>query len=264
MAMNHTMRTPQRIRTVLGLLTATALLALAGCGGSGDSADPSDDASSSASSSDTASPDAAASDDPDLEGIPDVLAEVNGEEVTIDEFAPIYKSQLEQATSQAQTSGQEPDLDALKKQTVDDLVDTELLSQEADSRGIEVSDEEIDGELTTLAQQNQLASADELLAAVAERGVTEDQAREQVRIQLMVEKLVEDEDGPVEPTDKELRQLYAVVKQQAASQGSEQQIPPFKDARAQLVEQATSQTIGQVAGSLVKDLRKDADITVNL
>ena len=37
-------------------------------------------------------------------------------------------------------SGQAPDEDALKKQTVDDLVDTELLAQEAESRGIEVSD----------------------------------------------------------------------------------------------------------------------------
>jgi len=34
--------------------------------------------------------------------------------------------------------------------------------------------------------------------------------------------------------------------------------------RDQLAEQATSQEVGKVATALVKDLRKDADITVNL
>ena len=95
--------------------------------------------------------------------------------------------------------------------------------------------------------------------------MTEEQALEQVETQLMVEQLVADEDGPVEPTDKELRALYAQLKQQAAQSGEgAQQIPPFAQARAQLVEQATSQKIGEVAGALVEDLRKDADITINL
>lgn len=263
MTMNHTMRTPHRIRAVLGLVTAAALLSLSACGGGGGDSDAEPDASSSASSSE--SPDAAAGDQPDLEGIPDVVAEVNGEEVTKDEFVPIYTSTYQQAASQAQAGGEAPDEDALKKRTVDDLVSTELLIQEADSRGIEVSDEDVDAELEELAAQNQLGSAEELLAAVEAQGVTADQARAQVETQLVVEQLAADEDGSIEPTDKELRTLYAQVKKQAAeSGGGAQQIPPFKQARTQLVEQATSQKVGEVAGTLVEDLRKDAEITINL
>lgn len=261
------MRTPNRFRAVLGLVTAAALLSLSACGGSdsgsGSAADT--DASSEASPSESAAADAPAGAEPDLEGIPEVVAEVNGEEVTKDEFVPIYTSTFQQAAAQAQASGEAPDEDALKKQTVEDLVSTELLSQEADARGIEVSDTDVDDELTSLAEQNQLGSAEELLAAVEKQGVTEEQARSQVETQLMVELLVADEDGPLDPTEKELRALYAQAKQQQAQSGqTAQKIPAFAKVRDQLVEQATSQKIGEVAGALAEDLRTDAEITINL
>ena len=161
--------------------------------------------------------------------------------------------------------GQAPDEDALKKQTVDELVDTELLSQEADSRGIEVSDDDVDAELETLAKQNQMGSAEELLEAVEKQGMSQDQARSQVETQVMVEQLADDEGGPIAPTEKELRALYAQAKQQQAQSGQKgQKIPPFAQVHDQLEEQARSEKVGKVAESLLKDLRKDADITINL
>ena len=261
--MTHTMRS-KRTRTVLGVVAAGAMLTLSACGGGdSDSADAGKEAS--ASDSPSASADASQGAGPDLEGIPDVVAEVNGEEVTKDEFVPVYESQFQQAAMQSQMSGQAPDEEALRKQTVDNLVDTELLTQEAESRGIEVSDEDVDAELTALAKQNQMGSAEELLEAVAKNGLTEEQARSQVETQVLVEQLVADEDGDAEPTDKELRALYAQAKQQQAQSGQKaQKIPPFAQVRSQLAEQARAEQVGKVAQALVDDLRKDADITINL
>jgi peptidyl-prolyl cis-trans isomerase SurA len=251
--MTHLMRT----RTVLGLVAATSMLVLSACGGGSDSSGSSDkDASAGESSS-------ASADGPDLSGIPDVVAEVNGEEVTKEEFVPIYEAAFQQAAAQAQTSGQAPDEAAIKKQTADDLVSTELLAQEAESRGIEVSDEDVDAELTALAKQNQMASAEELLAAVEKNGMSEEQARAQVETQVLVEQLVEDEDGGKGPTEKELRAIYAQAKQQAAGQEG-QKIPPFDQVRDQIEEQAKTEQVGKVANALVAELRKDADITINL
>lgn len=266
--MTHTMRTRPRARTAVGLVTATALLALAACGG-GDGG--SDAAETSPSSSASPSEDASRGAGPDLAGIPDVVAEVNGEEVTKEEFVPVFESSFQQAAMQAQSGGEAPDEEALKKQAVDDLVDTELLAQEAESRGIEVSDDEIDAELASLAEQNGLGSAEELLAAVADRGVSEELARAQVETQVMVEQLVADEGGAVEPTEKELRALYEQAKRQAQQQAQSGQgaqggptIPPFAEVRDQIEQQAVAEEVGTVAQALVEELREDADITVRL
>jgi peptidyl-prolyl cis-trans isomerase SurA len=258
--MTHLMRT----RTALGLVAATSMLVLSACGGGADSsADAEKDPSASESSS--ADADAGAGTEPDLDAIPDVVAEVNGEEVTKDEFVPIYEAAFAQAASQAQMGGEAPDEEQLRKQTADDLVDTELLAQEAEARGLEVSDDDVEAELADLAEQNGMKSADELLEAVEQQGVTAEQARDQVETQVLVEQLVADENGPIEPTDKELRALYAQAKEQQAQAGEgAQQIPPFAQVRDQLVEQATNQEIGKVATALVEDLRADADITINL
>lgn len=256
------MRTPTR--TVLGLATAAALLTLSACGGGGgsDSASAGEDPSASTSTSEGA--DASQGAEPDLAGIPEVVAEVNGEQVTKEEFTPVYEAAFQQAATQAQAGGEGPDEDALKKQTVDSLVDTELLLQEADSRGISVSEEDIDAELTDLAEKNQLGSAEELLAAVEKQGITEDQARSQVETQVLVEQLVADEDGSAEPTEKELRALYAQAKQQSESSQAGQKIPPFDEVRAQLADQAKAEQVGRVAEALLEDLREGAEIEINL
>ena len=252
-----------RTRSALGLVAAASLLVLSACGSSSDDASSDKDASASESSSASADAEAGSADGPDLSGIPDVVAEVNGEEVTKDEFVPLFEAAFQQATAEAQTNGQAPDEEQIKQQTADDLVSTELLTQEAGSRGLEVSDDEIDAELEEIAQQSQLASAEELLAAIAENGMTEDQARNQVEMQVLVEKLVEDEDGSSTPTEKELRAIYdAAVKQASGQLG--QKIPPYAQVRDQIAEQAKTEQVGKVAQALVEDLRKDADITINL
>jgi hypothetical protein len=250
----------KKTRTALGLTVAAAMLALTACGG-GDDGSAADQASQEQSGEDSAA------DAPELEGIPDVVAEVNGEEITKEEFAPLYQAQLEQATMQAQQmGGEKPDEAALQKQTAENLVDTELLHQEAEARDITVSEEDVDEELAAIAEQNQMGSADELLAALEKQGTTEDQARTQLETQVMVEQLVADEAGPLETSEKDLRALYQQAKQQQAQMGEQggQQIPPYADVKPQLEEQAESERIGTVAGSLVEELRKDADITINL
>jgi len=248
--MTHSIRTT----SVLGLAATACLFVLTACGGSGDtdSSDSSDEPSAQTTNED---------------GIPEVVAEVNGEEVTRDEFVLIYDAQLEEATAQAEAGGEKPDEAALKEQTANNLVDAELLSQEAESRGIEVADEDVDAELASLAEANQLGSAQELIDALEKQGTTEEQVRGQVELQVLVEQLVADEAGPLDPTEKELRALYAQGKQaaaQAQAGGKAQPVPPFAQVRDQLAEQAQTEQVGRVAQELVDELRKDADITINL
>ena len=46
--------------------------------------------------------------------------------------------------------------------------------------------------------------------------------------------------------------------------GQQQEIPPYADVKPQLEEQAEADRVSTVAGTLVEELRKDADITINL
>ncbi len=93
--------------------------------------------------------------------------------------------------------------------------------------------------------------------------MSEDVARSQVQTQVMVERLVEDEEGgAITPSEKELRALYAQAKQSQAQSG--QQIGSFASVRSQLVDQAVATETGKVAQKLVDGLREDADITINI
>ena len=259
-AAGATPSTALRPRALLGLVAIALALAISGCSTGGSSTGSAD-----ASADSSASPSEGA-DGPDVSDVPDVVAEVNGEELTKEEFVPVYTAQLQQATSQSQMTGEAPDDDAVRKQALDNLVDTELLLQEADARGIEVTDDDVEAELGDLAEQNQLDSVDDLLAAVEQQGVTPELARSQVRTQITVDELVADEDGGAyEPTDKELRALYDQAKQQQEQAGQEgQSLPPFAEVRDQVAEQARTQHVGEVAQTLVDGLREDADITSNL
>lgn len=253
--MSHT----KRIKPLAGVVLATLLAFTAAC-----SSEDSDDKSSSEDSSAQGDQSQA----PGLDDLPDVVAEVNGEDVTKDEFVATYEMALQQATQQSQMTGEKPDEDAIKKQTADELVDTELLVQEAANRDIAASDKDVEKRLTGLAKQNQLGSVKEFLAALEKQGTTEDFARDQIKIQIVVERLVKDETGPIKPTNAALRKLYgqAVAQAKAAQEqgGQKQEIPPFGKVKSQLVEQAKTNEQGKAARTLVKFLRKDADITVNL
>lgn len=255
--MSHSIRTRSFPAALLAVVLA-ALLALSACGNESDGDKDSSEQSSEQSSDSGA----------DLDGVPDVVAEVNGEEVTKDEFAATYEIAMQQAASQSQMTGQQPDEDQVKQQTADELIDTELLMQEAKTRKITADDKDVDKRLASLAKQNQMGSAKEFLANLKKQGTTEEFVREQVKIQVVLERLVKDEAGPVKPTESQLRKIYdqgvKQAKAAAKQSGQKQQIPSFDKARPQLVQQAKSEAQTKTVQTLVDSLRKDAKIELHL
>ncbi|MDZ4235897.1 MAG: SurA N-terminal domain-containing protein [Dietzia sp.] len=61
-----------------------------------------------------------------------------------DEFVTVFEGQYQQMAMQAQMTGQPVDEDQLRSQTLEGLVGSELLRQEALERGLEVSDAELE------------------------------------------------------------------------------------------------------------------------
>lgn len=201
--------------------------------------------------------------EPDLEGIPDIVAVVEGDEISKADFIQTYELQFQQFAAQAQATGQPPDQDQLKKQTAESMVGARLLLQESVDRGFEASDKDVATELDSLVEQSGLGSAKELFAALEEQGTDEKTARKQLREQIKVDKLIAEEAGDVAPTDEEVKELYEQLTAQQEQTGG-QALPPLDEIRSELEEQLKTQKESEVANTLVAELRKDAEVTINL
>jgi len=203
--------------------------------------------------------------EPDLEGIPDVVAEVNGEEIPREEFETTYTGQFQQASMQSQMTGEEVDQDLLKDQVAESMIFTELLIQEANNRDFEATEKDIEETLDEIVALNGLESKDEFMAAMQEQGMDEEEVMSQIEIQVKVDQLIASETGDIEPTDEELEESYdQLVAQQEQMGGDDVEIPSFDEVKPDLAEQVKQQKEGQATQTLVEQLREDADVTIHL
>ncbi|PYZ94972.1 peptidylprolyl isomerase [Salipaludibacillus keqinensis] len=206
--------------------------------------------------------------EPDLEGIPDVVAEVNGEEISGEEFEATYSGQFQQMTMQMQMTGEEVDQEQLKAQTVEEMIGTELLIQEANSGGYDATEEDINETLDEIAAQSGMESQDQFLAALEDQGMDEEEVMSQVETQVKIDQLLASETGDAEPSDEELEQLYdemvAQQEQMGGAEGEETEIPSFEEMKPELENHVQAEKEAEAAQTLVEDLREDADVTVHL
>ncbi|GAA1857691.1 hypothetical protein GCM10009813_18580 [Brevibacterium marinum] len=265
----------QKSKWLLGLVVATAVGSLAACGSAEEEPQAEQ---TSASAQQEAGSDASGQGQgqgqdgkPNTDGIPDVVAEVNGEKITKDDFVPLYETQYQQMQMQSQQSGQQVDEKKLKDQTAENLVSTELLSQKADDHGVKVSDKDIDKALEESAKSSQMSKKD-FLAAMKKQGMDEKKVHAELKTQLKIEDLIEDVSGPFKASDEEIGQAYQQAKtqqeqmgQQGGQQGGQQsQVPPLEEMRPQLEKQVKSQKSTEATQKYAGKLRDKADVTINL
>jgi peptidyl-prolyl cis-trans isomerase SurA len=255
------------IKRTLVVLSLAAAVLLTGCSSDGDATGSGGE--TAATGQPTSAPgEAGGVPEADVDDVPEVVAEVNGDDITRDEFLENYEGMLQQAAMQQQSAGGgEVDQDALKTQVAEMLVDNRLLTQAATEAGIEASAEDTDAMLEEIAAQSGLGSADEVIAALGEQGFSEEDVRRDAAIQFQLNTFIEQETDVQEPSDEELKAQYdSLVEQmggaEAAPEG--QEIPPFEEVRDQLAQQSVSEQQNAAAQEIVTKLREGADITVHL
>lgn len=201
--------------------------------------------------------------EPDLDGIPEVVAEVNGSEISGADFEMTYVNEFQQAAMQAQMSGQEIDQDQLKAQIVEGLVGQELLIQGADKGNFEASEDAINETLDTLAKQNGMETSEDFLKALEESGMTEEEVMKQVTIQVKIDALIKSELSEVDTSDEALQAVYDEIKAQQEAAGAED-FPSFDDSKDDLVQYVTSQQEAETVQALVEKYREESEVTINL
>jgi parvulin-like peptidyl-prolyl isomerase len=135
--------------------------------------------------------------------LPDVLARVNGAAINRAEFDRAVKALEEQAGGPVPAERR----DAIFRQVLDQLVGFKLLSQEAQARKLAVPEPEIDGRIGEIRKQ--FPNEQAFTAALAQRQMTPDGLKSDIRQQLLAMKLVETDVKPgVNVGEKEIAEFY--------------------------------------------------------
>jgi parvulin-like peptidyl-prolyl isomerase len=186
-------------------LTATALLAVAGCGGS--------------------------------DGVPkDAVAVVGDETVTKEELDRLLAQSRATAKQSRRPFPKEgtPQYRQIRDQLIQHLVRRAQLVAAAEDRDIEISDEEIEQRLKLLIGQYYGGSEKRYREALAKQGVSEEHARADLEASLVQQELFKNVGKDVKVTDAEMRKHYEKNKLRYAT-GARRQIRQIllrKDQRA--------------------------------
>jgi len=135
------------------------------------------------------------------------------------------------------------------KRALENLISEELIMQEAEKRNISVTDEEVDREIGTIEKtiKNQGQNLDDLLTL---QGLTRQQLKDEVRIQLILKRLV----GKAEVTDKEVAEYIEKNNESIPADANMDEI------KNQVKTQLEQDKVNQKIQSLVEELRKNAEI----
>lgn len=130
------------------------------------------------------------------ESLDKIVAIVNDDVITSSEYEQAFsitKLQMSQAQMQI------PNESDMKKQVMEQLINKKLQLQIAKQAGVQVSDEELNKAIEQVAESNNV-SVSELLTHVNQGGMTTDDYRNEVRDQLTLQKLQQQEfSGKIQP-----------------------------------------------------------------
>jgi len=137
-----------------------------------------------------------------------IVAEVNGEIITLSEVRTAARAMEAQAGIQGKLKGNENK--EIQRNMLDALIDRKLIKAEAKRRGIHVSDKELATALKEFKQHNNLLDDEALKKALAQSGVTLKELKQNIADQIIQERLltVIMKDKPAAVSDAEVRQVY--------------------------------------------------------
>lgn len=134
--------------------------------------------------------------------LPDVLARVNGQEVTKTELERLLKN-FELRNGPIPAEGR----DEILRSALDQLITYTALQQEAKARNINATDAEIDERLKQM--QSQFPNGEAFNKALADRNMTLQRLKDDARVDMLIGKMIDAEVAKQPPvTDAQVREFY--------------------------------------------------------
>lgn len=204
--------------------------------------------------------------EPDLSDLPDIVAEVNGEDITKEEFEGIYRQQFEYRVMMQQVMNEDDiDQDELKQETLESVIGQKLLVQEADKRYTDIDSEAIDHVIDDLINDYDMGSREEMIERFEEQGITEEELMSDIELQAKVNLLIDDETKNSEPTDEEIKEAYEEIKAEFEQmEDQDEEAPEFDEIKDDLRERMKQQNANKKVQDVIKDLREKSDVTLHI
>jgi hypothetical protein len=204
---------------------------------------------------------------------PNIVAEVNGEEISQQEYLSMLR---QQAPQQNLNSTQ---IISFRYNILNALIERKLILQQAEEMNIEVevSEEELNESYNNILEQNNITE-EELSENLAEQGYTIGNLRDDIRRSLERSKLITETinnaRGDVSVSESEIRDLYeqrypavdsAEDNDEAASDDETQaeERPVFADVQSDLEEELLQQKRNEALENWLTDLKDDSEIIIN-
>ena len=170
----------------------------------------------------------------------------------------IFRNQFVVATVNGQPISRFALIQELERQsgktTLDVLITKTLIAQEASKRNITVTDQDLNNE-TKRIEDSLKAQGQDLSALLASQGMSKDEFMEQIKIQVLVKKLLADK---IKVTDQEVNDYHNKNKDSLPKDMDEKKL---KD---EIKNQLEQQKLSQESNTFVSDLRSKAKINYYL
>jgi parvulin-like peptidyl-prolyl isomerase len=183
------------------------------------------------------------------------VAIVNGEKLTRSDLdtvvAQVAKGQGTDTTTLTAEAKTE-----LEKQSLDVLISQTLLRQGVKREGVEISDEAVEAQITTI--KSSLGDDAAFQTALKQEGITEEKLRTQVKQDLALQAYLNQKLGfsTLTASDAEIEAAYA-----QASQGA-QNVPALSEVRDQVKQLVINQKQQALVTSHIDALKADANIQI--
>jgi len=176
----------------------------------------------------------------------------------------ITRADLDEKIEQVRMSLPEGAIDptddaSFELQLLEDLIDLELLTSAAMEKNYTVSDDEIDAEIAIIIEQ--FPSEEEFYNQLRLVGVSEEELRENILVEMHIRQLLNEETDidEVSVTDEEIAALYEM----SVGENTEG-VPALVEVSDVIRAQITNQKSAQIIEEYVLGLRENAEIEISL
>lgn len=182
-----------------------------------------------------------------------VVLVINGEEVTGETYNDTY---FNTKRYMMQNSQDVSDTDLIKQQTLTTLKSYTLLRQDAEARGIEVTDQDVTEALKDTKAQFESEKAYE--TALTKLAYTEENFKQSLKEQLLQQMYMDEVIETEDVTEEEINEFYGLLEEQL------DETPPLEEVRDQIVMQIEQSKLQQAFLAQIEKLNEAAEIEENL